>query len=251
MIQVPLIVEDRTFMRAAKKRTLFIIYAMPIIESVNGLEALSIRYKECQDVFEKKNADMLLQHRQYDCTIDLLENTQLPLGPIYNLSQNKLVALREYLDENIAKNFILQSKSQTSASIFFVKKKDGSLQMCLNYCGLNKIVIKNWYPLPLIFGFLNQFGQAKVYTKIDLRGAYSLVWIKEGDEWMLPFWTRYGHLEYNVIPFSLTNAPVTFQHLINDIFREFLEDFVVCYLDDILIFSKNKKDKNNNVRMVL
>jgi hypothetical protein len=123
--------------------------------------------------------------------------------------------------------------------------------MCVDYCDLNKITIKNRYPLPLIYGLLDQLGQAKVYTEIDLWGAYNLVQIKGKDEWKTAFQTWYGHFEYNVMPFGLTNALVIFQHLMNDIFREFLDDFVVCYLDDILILSKNEKDHEKHVQMVL
>ena len=123
--------------------------------------------------------------------------------------------------------------------------------MCVDYRGLNKVTIKNRYPLPLISGLLDQLGQAKVYTKIDLRGAYNLVRVKEGDEWKTAFRTRYGHFEYNVMPFGLTNAPAIFQHMMNNIFREFLDDFVVCYLDDILIYSKNPEDHEQHVRLVL
>jgi hypothetical protein len=96
--------------------------------------------------------------------------------------------------------------------------------------------------LPLISGLLDQLSQAKVYTKIDLRGACNLVRIKGSDEWKTAFRIRYEHFEYNVMPFGLTNALAIFQHLMNDIFRELFDDFVNCYLDDILIFSKNEKD---------
>jgi hypothetical protein len=132
-----------------------------------------------------------------------------------------------------------------------VKKKDGSLQMCVDYRGLNKITIKNQYPLLHISRFLDQLNQAKIYTKIDLQRAYNLVQIKGGDEWKIAFWTKYGHFKYNIMPFDFVNALAIFQHLMNDIFREFLDDFVVCYLDDILIFSNNEKDQEKNVRMVL
>jgi hypothetical protein len=91
----------------------------------------------------------------------------LPFGPIYNLSQNELAVFWKYLDENLAKNFILYSRFPKGTPIFFVKKKNGSLRMCVDYRGLNKITIKNQYPLPLIFGLLDQLGQAKVYTKTD------------------------------------------------------------------------------------
>ena len=123
--------------------------------------------------------------------------------------------------------------------------------MCVDYRGFNKITVKNQYPLPPISGLFDQLSQAKIYTKIDLRGAYNLVRIKAGDEWKTAFQTRYGHFEYNVMPFGLTNAPAIFQHLMNDVFREFLDHFVVVYLDNILIFSKNEKDHKNHVRLVL
>ena len=108
-----------------------------------------------------------------------------------------------------------------------MKKKDGSLRMCVDYRGLNKVTKKNCYLLLLISGLLEQLGRAKIFTKIDLRGTYNLVRIKEGDEWKTAFRTRYGHFEYNVMPFGLTNAPAVFQHMMNDIFREHLDDFVV------------------------
>ena len=133
------------------------------------------QYKSYQDVFEKKKADILPQHRPYDCAIDIEDVAQVPFGPIYNLSQDELATLKEYIDENLAKGFIRHSKSPAGAPILFVKKKDGSLQMCVDYRGLNKVTIKNRYPLPLVFGLLNQLGQAKIYTKIDLQGAYNLV----------------------------------------------------------------------------
>ena len=143
--------------------------------------------------------------------------------------------MKEYIDENLAKGFIRHSKSPASASILFVKNKDRSLRMCVDYRGLNKVTIKN------------QLGQAKTYTKIELRRAYNLVRVKEGDEWKTAFWTRYGHFEYFVMPFGLTNVPAIFQHLMNDIFLEFLDNFVVCYLNDILIYFKDIKQYEEHV----
>ena len=132
------------------------------------MSALPEQYKSYQDVFEKKNVDILPQHRSYNCAINIEDGAQVPFGSIYNLSQNELTILKEYIDENLAKGFIRHSKSLAGASILFVKKKNGSLQMCADYQGLNKVTIKNRYPLPLISGLLNQLGQAKIYTKIDL-----------------------------------------------------------------------------------
>jgi hypothetical protein len=116
-------------------------------------------------------------------------------------------------------------KSPAGSPIFFVKK-DGSLRMCIDYCGLNKIMVKNRYPLPLLFGLLYQLGHAKIYTNINFRRAYNLVHIKKEDEWKIAFRTRYGHFEYNVMPFGLTKAPAIFQYLMNNIFRKFLDDLL-------------------------
>jgi hypothetical protein len=169
-------------MRTTKKGTKFAIYITPITKSVKRVEVLPIRYKEYQDVFEKKNADLLPQYGPYNCAIDLQEVTQPLFGPIYNLSQNEFAALQEYFEENLAKNFIWHSKSLAGVPIFFVKKKNGSLRMCVDYCGLNKITIKNRYLLPLISRLLDQFGQAKLHTKIELRGTYNFVRSKGGNE---------------------------------------------------------------------
>ncbi len=123
--------------------------------------------------------------------------------------------------------------------------------MCVNYCRLNQLTIKNQYPLPLISGLLNQFSHAKMYTKIDLCEAYNLVHIRESDDWKMIFKTCYDHFEYVVMPFGLTNVPTIFQHLMNDVFHEYLDDFMVCYIDDILIFSKNMEDHEHHVCLVL
>jgi hypothetical protein len=123
--------------------------------------------------------------------------------------------------------------------------------MCVDYRGLNKVTKKNLYPLALISGLLEQLGSAKIFTKNDFRGTYNLIRVKEGDEWKTTFRTRYGHFEYSVMPFSLTNVSAVFQHMINNIFHEYLDHFVVIYLDDILIYSKNEEEHKHHVRLVL
>jgi hypothetical protein len=121
----------------------------------------------------------------------------------------------------------------------------------VDYRGLNKITKKTQYPLPLISGLMDRLRTGKIFTKLDLRGAYNLLMIRPGDEWKTVFRTRYGHFEYTVMPFGLTNAPVVFQHLMNDIFREYMDKFVMVYLDDILIFSKDRETHDKHVRLVL
>jgi hypothetical protein len=123
--------------------------------------------------------------------------------------------------------------------------------MCVDYRGLNKVIKKNRYLLPLISGLLEQLESARIFIKIDLRGAYNLVRVKEGEEWKTAFRTRYGHFEYSVISFGLINALAIFQHMMNDIFWKYLDHFVVIYLDDILIYSKNKEEYEYHVRLVL
>jgi len=121
----------------------------------------------------------------------------------------------------------------------------------VDYRGLNKITKKNRYPLPLISGLLDRLCTKKIFTKLDFRGAYNLLRIRPGDEWKTTFCTRYGHFEYTVMPFGLTNAPAVFQHLMNDIFREYMDEFVMVYLDDILIFSKDQETHDKHVGLVL
>jgi hypothetical protein len=123
----PLFIGARAFIRAAKTSTMFAIYATPASGETTTSTNILAQCKEFQDVFEKKNTDILPEHRLYDCAIDLQNGAQPPFGPIYNLSQNELLALRGYIEENMAKNFIQHSKSPIGAPILFVKKKDGSL----------------------------------------------------------------------------------------------------------------------------
>jgi hypothetical protein len=162
-----------------------------------------------------------------------------------------LEVVREYIEENLANGFIQHSRSPTGAPIFFVKKKDGSLHLVVDYRGLNKVTIQNRYALPLISSLLERLSEAKFFTKLDLRGAYNLVRVRPRDEWKTAFHIRYGHFEYTVMPFGLTNAPTVFEHMANDIFRDFLDIFLIVYLDDILIYSKTQEDHHIHVRQAL
>ncbi len=132
-----------------------------------------------------------------------------------------------------------------------VKKKDGSLRPCIDYRGLNDITVKNRYPLPLMSSAFEILQGAKIFTKLDLRNAYHLVRIKEGDEWKTAFNTPVGHFEYRVLPFVLVNAPAVFQALVNDVLRDMINVFVFVYLDDILIFSPSLQVHVQHVRRVL
>jgi hypothetical protein len=162
-----------------------------------------------------------------------------------------LEALRKWLDENLAKGFIRTSSSPAGAPILFVKKGDGSLRLCVDYRGLNEGTIKNWYPLPLLHKTLLRLQKARFYTKLDIRGAYNLVRMAEGEEWKMVFRTCYGLFELLVMPFGLTNAPASFQHFINDVLWPYLDVFITAYLDNILIYSDNLDEHRIHVQKVL
>ncbi len=130
-------------------------------------------------------------------------------------------------------------------------KKDGSLRPCIDYRGLNDITVKNRYPLPLMSSAFELLQGAAIFTKLDLRNAYHLVRIREGDEWKTAFNTPTGHFKYLVMPFGLSNSPAVFQALVNDVLQDMVDRFVFVYLDDILIFSQNKRDHVQHVRRML
>uniref|UniRef100_A0A8C5MK70 Gypsy retrotransposon integrase-like protein 1 n=1 Tax=Leptobrachium leishanense TaxID=445787 RepID=A0A8C5MK70_9ANUR len=174
-----------------------------------------------------------------------------PRGKVYPLSIKENQIMEEYIKENLERGFIRRSSSPAGAGFFFVSKKEGDLCLCIDFRGLNKITIKNVYPIPLISELFDRLRGSAVYTKLDLRGAYNLIRIKEGHEWKTAFNTRSGHYEYLVMPFGLCNAPAVFQDFINDVFRDFLQTFVIVYLDDILIYSPDLKTHHAHVRQVL
>jgi hypothetical protein len=221
------------------------------MEAETSNHSIPEEFSEFADVFSKTSADRLPEHTQYDHTIPLEPGSKPPFGPIYSLSATELKALDEYLKENLAKGFIRPSSSPAGAPILFVKKSDGSLRLCVDYRGLNKVTIKNRYPLPLIQENLDRLQSAKYFSKIDLRGAYNLIRIAAGEEWKTAFRTRYGLFEYLVMPFGLTNAPASFQQLMNEVLREFLDISVIVYLDDILIYSETREEHIRHITQVL
>ena len=220
-------------------------------EEFPDLSAVPPEYLDLKAVFSKSRASSLPPHRPYDCGIDLLPGTSPPRGRLYSLSRPETEAMDKYVQESLAAGIIRPSSSPAGAGFFFVGKKDGSLRPCIDYRGLNDITVKNRYPLPLMSSAFELLQGASVFTKLDLRNAYHLVRIREGDEWKTAFNTSSGHYEYLVLPFGLTNAPAVFQALINDVLRDMLNQFVFVYLDDILIFSKSLSEHVLHVRRVL
>jgi transposase InsO family protein len=201
------------------------------------------------DVFDPDKASELPDLGGVEHSIET--DGPVPYGPLYQLSETQLEALRAYLHDALQKRWIRPSTSPAGAPILFVPKKDGGLRLCVDYRGLNKVTIKNRHPLPLIDETLDRLVGARIFTKLDLKDAYHRVRIQEGHEWKTAFRTRYGHFEYLVMPFGLANAPATFQAYVNTAMAGLLDDFVVVYLDDILIYSKNEDEHHDHVRQVL
>ncbi len=222
-------------------------------ENVNNKinQSLPKKLMPFKDVFSEIYANELPPHRPYDCEIQLLPNTVLFYGPIYPLTEKESTALKEYIDEMLEKGFIRKSKSPAGAPVFFVLKKNGDLRMVVDYRHLNDITIRDSYPLPLINDMLEHLAKGKVFSKLDLRSAYNLVRIKEGDEYKTAFTCKYGHFEYLVMPFGLKNAPAVFQHFINDALEDILGKFAFCYIDDIIIFSPDLETHYKHLTEVL
>ena len=169
----------------------------------------------------------------------------------YRMAPAEMAELKKQLEELLDKGFIRPSVSPWGAPVLFVKKKDGSFRLCIDYRGLNRVTIKNKYPLPRIDELLDQLRGAKWFSKIDLASGYHQIPIERDDIKKTAFRTRYGHYEFVVMPFGLTNAPAAFMKMMNGIFREFLDEFVIIFIDDILVYSKTKEDHEKHLRLVL
>jgi hypothetical protein len=172
-------------------------------------------------------------------------------GLLYSLSCPELEELKCWLDENLSKGFIHTSSSPATAPILFIKKADGSLQLVVDYRDINDGTIKDRYPLPLLQDTLMNLSKAKWFTKLDIRGAYNLIHMAEGEEWKTTFRTHYGLFESLVMPFGLTNALATFQNYINDVLAPYLDHFCTAYLDNTLIYSDNFEEYQRHIHLVL
>ncbi|EFY87299.1 pol protein [Metarhizium acridum CQMa 102] len=208
-------------------------------------------YSKYSKLFSGELETGLPEHSRWDHEIRLQPGTEPTFNKIYPQNPEQDKALKEYLEDMLQKGYIRPSESPAGYPILWVPKKNGKLRPCIDYRHLNKITIKNRYPLPLMTEIRDKVGKAKWFTTLDLKGAYNLIRMKEGHEWMTAFRTSRGHYEYLVMPFGLTNAPATFQRMIDTILRKQLGVFVVVYLDDILIYSDTLEEHKRHVHEVL
>jgi hypothetical protein len=162
-----------------------------------------------------------------------------------------LAELKKQIKELLSKGFIRPSSLPWEPPTLFVYKKDGSRRMCVDYRSLNKVTIKNKYPLPRIEDLFYQIGGVKVLSKIDLRSGYHQLKIRMEDIPKTAFTSRYGLYEFTVMSFGLTNAPTYFMYMMNTVFMEYLDKFVVVFIDDILVFSWNEEEHEEHLRLVL
>ncbi|GJY75965.1 putative reverse transcriptase domain-containing protein [Tanacetum coccineum] len=189
--------------------------------------------------------------RQVEFQIDLVPGAAPVARAPYRLAPSEMKELSEQLKELSDKGFIRPSSSPWGAPVLFVKKKDGSFRMCIDYRELNKLTVKNRYPLPRIDDLFDQLQGSSVYSKIDLRSGYHQLRVREEDISKTAFRTRYGHYEFQVMPFGLTNAPAVFMDLMNRVCKPYLDKFVIVFIDDILIYSKNKQEHEEHLKLIL
>nr|GEY21523.1 putative reverse transcriptase domain-containing protein [Tanacetum cinerariifolium] len=212
--------------------------------------------KGCQiflaQISDKKEEDKSEGKQLKDVPIiDLIPRFAPVAQAPYQLAPSKMKELLEQLQELSDKGFIRPSSSPWGAPILFVKKKDGSFRMCIDYRELNKLTIKNQYPLSRIDDLFDQLQGSSIYSKIDLRLGYHQLRVREQDILKITFRTRYGHYEFQIMPFGLTNAPVVFMDLMNRVRKPYLDKFVIVFIDDILIYSKDKKEHEEHLKAIL
>eukprot|EP00253_Pinus_taeda_P016529 PITA_16529 len=206
--------------------------------------------REFADVFPKEIPG-LPPKRNLDFTIELVPGAAPVSQAPYRMSVPELTELKMQLQELLDKKYIRPSVSPWGTPVLFVRKKDGTFRMCIDYRQLNKLTIKNKYPLPRIDELFDQVKGVTVFSKIDLRSGYHQIKIKEEDVAKTAFRTHYGHYEFVVLPFGLTNAPATFMCLMNSVFHKYLDNFLLIFIADILIYSRNIQEHEEHLRLVL
>ena len=189
--------------------------------------------------------------REVELSIEVVQGTTPISRAPYSMAPTNLKELKTQLQELLDIGFIQPSVSPCSAPVLIVKKKDGTLRMCIDYRQINKVTIKNKYPLPRIEDLFDQLRGASVFSKIDLRSGYYQLRVKEVDVPKTTFITRYGHYEFLVIPFGLTNVPTAFMELMNKVFHPYLDQFVMVFIDYILVYSKDVQEHEHHLRIAL
>ncbi len=215
------------------------------------LEEIKQVLSEYSDVFPEKLPDGLPPDRDFPHRIELIPGNTPPCKQPFRMSPLELIELRNQLQELTEAGYIQPSTSPYGAPVLFIKKKEGTLRMCIDYRALNKITVKNSHSLPRIDELLDQLAGSQVFSKLDLRSGYYQVPMAPEDVPKTAFRTRYGHYEFKVMPFGLTNAPATFQAMMNKVLEGYTDRFVANLLDDILIYSASMEEHVDHLKQVL
>ncbi|KAJ0921089.1 putative nucleotidyltransferase, Ribonuclease H [Helianthus annuus] len=235
--------------RCLKKRCVIYMAQVIVGEEKPRIEDIPV-ISDYPEVFPEELPG-LPPNRQVEFSIDIIPGAAPIARAPYRLAPTEMKELRTQLDDLLAKGFVRPSSSPWGAPILFVKKKDGSMRLCIDYRELNKVTIKNRYPLPRIDNLFDQLQGASYFSKIDLRSGYHQLKVKDEDVHKTAFRTRYGHFEFLVMPFGLTNAPAAFMDLMNRVCKPYLDKFVIVFIDDILIYSKSQADHEKHLRCIL
>ena len=227
----------------------YLAYAVKVRDDDMRLEDIPV-VREFPDVFPD-DLPGLPPDREIDFHIELAPRTEPISRAPYRMAPAELKELKVQMEEMVNKGFFRPSTSPWGAPVLFVKKKDESMRLCIDYRELNKVTIRNQYPLPRIDDLFDQLQGAKVFSKIDLRSGYHQLRVHDEDVPKTTFRTRYGNFELLVMPFGLTNAPAAFMDLMNRIFRPYLDQFVIVFIDNILIYSGSGEEHVEHLRIVL
>ena len=218
------------------------------------LAKLSIEYYDYADVFDRTKADKLSPHRSYNYKLEFIDDHDkigLSKSRIYSISGHKLEQVKKYLDEHLKKGFIVLSHASFASSILFAKKPNGELRFYINYRKLNAITKRNRYSIPLIDEVLARIQNYKYLTRLNIIAAFNKLRIYQSSEDFTTFVTSLEAYKYKVLSFGLTNGSATYQQYINDILFKYLNDFCQAYLNNILIYSKLRKEHVTHVRKIL
>ncbi len=215
-------------------------------------DVLSFEYHEFLDVFDKKAFNTLASHRFYDHKIILKKNVVLDYTSLYKMFEKELKIVKKYLENNWKKRFIVESRSFFASSMMFMKKANDSLRFCVDYKKLNQLIKKNRYSLSLIDETLTHLRKTKYFIKLNIRQTFYRIRITNVEsENLTTFKIRFDVYKYRVFSFDLCNESTTYQHYMNDVFFDYLNDFVSAYIDDIWIYYNSKAEHIDHVKKIL